>query len=801
MVKKREFRLDKPSGVSHLVDQFILTLAIILVSSWTQMAGLYAPFLVVCFCTDRITMVWKNTTAQTTMWTLIITYALTGTHVLAAPTFALITMWDQERLRIGHGIIGSIVTIVSSTVGNWVVPLTNPMTGTNNSLYFEPLKEFVDERIQEIKEILDTGLVTEAQFIRPNSISDYPIDLGNKPPLTADQTLIKYNEISRQTRMAIFGVMCFLVYLVGGIVGILVALTMVVISQMEKDESGAKYNEKHSGIQFKDGVYRVSTRIMGGELDRGIGTAYGGVMHIPYHVTKGRAIMYGRVKAYPYYTNIDEDIVTYGGPPKIDKLKPDDDVYVNCETDDSCTSYHADVHYDVKSNLIGWQGVTKPGESGSPVWAMRDGNLVLLGLAGRYVKTSDGVTEFTNVSHHEEVDSLYKTITMHPGSGKTWREIPNLVGMNLGAINGKKILVTGPTRVVCQELYGSLSRITNCSLNTKGSRVRSEMAQVQIAAHRTALKLLTTRQRCVRNLGMIIIDEAHVDDTATRLLRRFAMSAMGRGVRVVELSATLNGVVNDSSNHDITDFSVKEGDADNAIQEALQEGKRVMAFVPSLTGMVATRLKAKFKDHKPVLLSRSTFEAGMAGVMDEERKLVISTDIAECGINVPGLDVVVDYGRKYTYVNKGGIIVGEEIGLSEASKTQRRGRVGRSKPGSYYLVENRLSTKEETASEVDARILSVGRNWADDDIEWPFYLTDHQFEVWLDSDYTPMEIWMNYDTQGTPRSREGRQAKWKEIQQGDSYYIGCRDNCGRCEGKYLVMDERAHDRIFKLDKT
>ena len=97
-------------------------------------------------------------------------------------------------------------------------------------------------------------------------------------------------------------------------------------------------------------------------------------------------------------------------------------------------------------------------------------------------------------------------ITSHPGSGKTKTIIPELITQNRAKLKRKKILVTGPTRVVCRELHRSLVKeIGRVGLNVKGSNDRDDYADVQIAAHRTALRMLVNRDRAVRNFGVMII--------------------------------------------------------------------------------------------------------------------------------------------------------------------------------------------------------------------------------------------------------------------------------------------------------
>ncbi|ALL52913.1 NS3-like protein [Wuhan flea virus] len=793
----KEIRIKSPSGLIHLVDYFTLILSITLLTALTQATRLFAPYLAITYIVDRMTMRWEKTEARSAAWFIIISSAATGFHMAGPPALMLISLWDQKKLIMGEWFVTQSITAIIAIVGDWTVPLSMPLAGGNGLSPIMIIRDFMDVKIQELRNNLDWGLCTEVTYLRPNGLAEYPIELSSRPALRAKETVAKYKELSQQTRLAILGVFLVAIFMVAGPVGLFIGIVMLGIAQMEKEDDNERYFEKNAGLKFKNGTYRVSTHVLGFEADRGIGTAHNGVLHVPFHVTKGRPVLNGKAKVFPYYINIHQDIVTYGGPQQVDILAPGDEVYINCETDATRTSYRVKVDYESLGNILSWQGVTEPGESGSPIWAQREDQLILLGLAGRYVKDRTGTTEFSNVTPTQETRSNYRSITLHPGAGKTWKMIPQLIQENLTALKGKRILVTGPTRVVCKELHSSLSRMVDTGLNIKDSTARNEHAQVQIAAHRTALKMLITKARALRNVGMIIIDEAHYDDPSTKLLRRYARGQEAKGISIVELSATLDGLTNTNSNYDIREEVIGSNDIESKAREELAAGNRVMIFVSSIKSKLAQALMINLKEYAPVLLSRDTFEPGMAAVADEERRLIISTDISECGINVPGLDVVIDTGVKFGYANIDGIITGVEMGISPASRTQRRGRVGRVKKGTYYEVRTKLRTDYETAAECDARVLSVGRNWTDDTVEWPFTLTDQQFEKWLDSDATPLEVWVNYDTQGVKRAPSARTEKWNEIRSGEIYYIGCRDEeCKRCAGTYSTFDERSHKAFY-----
>ena len=71
-----------------------------------------------------------------------------------------------------------------------------------------------------------------------------------------------------------------------------------------------------------------------------------------------------------------------------------------------------------------------------------------------------------------------------------------------------------------------------------------------------------------------------------------------------------------------------------------------------------------------------------------KRAVIIATNVAEASITIPGLKFVVDNGyqkvNKYDMKQKTKVINIEEI--SEASRLQRKGRVGRKEPGDVFYL-------------------------------------------------------------------------------------------------------------------
>nr|QTJ63668.1 NS3 [Dipteran jingmen-related virus] len=796
-----QVKLLKLGVIDMRLSMFVTLMIGNCVTTFTSHMKWWAPILYYVLVVEKGLMEWKRKESSTVYYVLMGLLLFFGIHYLMPTVFFLVLHWDQGKLRKTGPIFDGLFLPIYEWMQEVSIPVAKPLVGVHEG-YSTLVRDWFEDLREGYSNFFYTGFDTHIEFIRDNGVTTTPLPIKDRPALEASRVHSRYTELGYQGRVVLFMLVTMVTFYFSGPLALLMMLGLVVVGG-DSDEPKATFNEKNRGTTFRDGVYHVANTVIGYELTNGIGVSFGGVFHVPYHVTRGQSIVYGRTRVYPYYVNPDQDIVTYGGPPNVVSYQAGDKVFVNCETTQSRTSYEVQVDVDRMGNVVTWQGVTKPGESGSPVYAWRDEGMVLLGLAGRYIKEPTGVVEYTNVEPIVRGESMIEQITSHPGSGKTWKIIPDIVTKGVMSLNGKKVLVAGPTRVVCRELHKSMQNLgIRVGLNIRGSLDRVEAAPVQIAAHRTALKMLVTGSPLLRNLGLIVIDEAHMDDTATKLLRKYARHLMDMGVRTIELSATLDGITNDGSNHTITDTKIHPTDIEECIRERLEDGKRVLLFVPSIHGTLATRVARNFKEHKPIRLSRDTFETAMKEIPDVERQLIISTDIAECGINIPELDTVVDSGEKFTYVMEGNIIIGKKVGLTIASRTQRRGRVGRTKIGEYIEVASKHDNDYISASTFDADLLAAGRGWATGKTEWPLTLTDNQFRKWLDTDLTPLEIYLDYDGSGLERSENNKRIVHSSIKGGGLNYEGC-GKCELCKGAYYMYDERAHDRIIhgKLRKA
>ena len=75
------------------------------------------------------------------------------------------------------------------------------------------------------------------------------------------------------------------------------------------------------------------------------------------------------------------------------------------------------------------------------------------------------------------------------------------------------------------------------------------------------------------------------------------------------------------------------------------------------------------------------------------RKVILSTNVAETSVTIPGIRFVIDSGKRKvrTYEREGGGASLEVVDISRAAAAQRAGRAGRDAPGQAY----RLYTQDD----------------------------------------------------------------------------------------------------------
>uniref|UniRef100_A0A8D8RBR0 Genome polyprotein n=1 Tax=Cacopsylla melanoneura TaxID=428564 RepID=A0A8D8RBR0_9HEMI len=123
------------------------------------------------------------------------------------------------------------------------------------------------------------------------------------------------------------------------------------------------------------------------------------------------------------------------------------------------------------------------------------------------------------------------------------------------------------------------------------------------------------------------------------------------------------------------------------LKDMVAEGKKVIVFCPTVKGALGTNTLAREfggAENKVMALNRENYAAVHPVIKTGEYNIIFSTNIAECGLNAD-LDVVMDLREKMEFLplQNGKAVQMDKVGINHASYIQRRGRVGRNKPGEY----------------------------------------------------------------------------------------------------------------------
>jgi len=733
-------------------------------------------------------------------------YLSQAAPVSCLPFYLLIRMSDTETLQSS---LAAPVRFVLNSITGVYVTLTNPPSGGNANYILENVVKHVSDFYTTLPEHLEiptfstlTGTylnslhLSSPVHVVPNTQLDRPVEI-----------MRKYRDAELMWKRCVMILLVLMAITSAGPTGLASAVSILGLWCLHTPTKRYTNMQRHP-CQIRDGVWRLTTDYFGIPAFSGIGVSQAGILHAPYHVCRAQPIQIGKAVYQPFFVDVDIDLVTYGGMPNTVTPREGDELYISLQNDSSVLTYYLGKNVYVEDHSMTFPSLTSPGQSGSPVIISRkkgDSTVLLLaGLAGRYVGSEkSGKTEFLT-NPYQQPRSLHQAIITYPGSGKTRTQLPQLIRQALFDYPMKKVLVTGPTVVVCREIAKALDKNNiPYGMNVKG-HFPNRVAPVQIAAHRSMIGLITSG--AIENYYTLILDEAHCDQAATRMLRRFGAYMVSQNKSFIELSATLDNMCDDRSNYHIEDVPITEDNIIPEIQQKLTAGNRVMVFVTSLASPMARKMAKEFKKYEPIKLSRATFDNAYKSLSDVSRKLILTTDMAEVGINVPELDVVVDPSNTFKYYNENNIIDGGVRPITWASRTQRRGRVGRDRPGVYMYVPRNAETYI-TADEFDADVLSAGRAWNDKLTITPFTLTAGQFLKWVDSDMTPFRVYLLYDQLGMARDLNNPDNLRIIMDLVDGFRASAHDSeaslhrgCGRrkclCSGYYTFYDAREHDLLY-----
>ncbi len=315
-------------------------------------------------------------------------------------------------------------------------------------------------------------------------------------------------------------------------------------------------------------------------------------------------------------------------------------------------------------------------------------------------------------------------ITAPTGSGKS-----TMVPLWCAELSDRPTLVLEPRRVACRSLARWLSKLRGEPLGTSvGYTVRfedvgSEATRIRFVTPGVALRYAAEGE--LDKYGTIILDEFHerglesdlflaicrkkhpdaqlILMSATIDAQKFARSVGGKSLSAEGRSYPvdvryLGGVT-------VPGAWRLEERVTRAVRRALKETDgNILVFLPGKGEIFACLDELRHLRNVEILPLHGDLPTAEQDRVFEEttrRRVILSTNVAETSVTLPGITAVVDVGLVRQRIHQAQRVVLALRPISHASAEQRRGRAGRLRPGvCYRLWEERGQLEQETPPEI-----------------------------------------------------------------------------------------------------
>ncbi|QZA87341.1 polyprotein [Tunisian sheep-like pestivirus] len=296
----------------------------------------------------------------------------------------------------------------------------------------------------------------------------------------------------------------------------------------------------------------------------------------------------------------------------------------------------------------------------------------------------------------------FKQITLATGAGKT-TELPRCVIEEIG--RHKRVLVLIPLRAAAESVYQYMrQKHPSIAFNLRiGEMKEGDMATgITYASYGYFCQMPQPKLRSAMvEYSYIFLDEYHCA-TPEQLAIIGKIHRFSENLRVVAMTATPAGTVTTTGQkHPIEEFiapEVMKGEdlgseyLDIAgLKIPVEEMKgNMLVFVPTRNMAVETAKKLKTKGYNSGYYYSGEDPSNLRVVTSQSPYVVVATNAIESGVTLPDLDVVVDTGlkceKRIRLSSKMPFIVTglKRMAVTIGEQAQRRGRVGRVKPGRYY---------------------------------------------------------------------------------------------------------------------
>ncbi|AOT10287.1 ATP-dependent helicase HrpB [Pseudoalteromonas luteoviolacea] len=324
----------------------------------------------------------------------------------------------------------------------------------------------------------------------------------------------------------------------------------------------------------------------------------------------------------------------------------------------------------------------------------------------------------------ELVDHLdtHETVLLQapPGAGKsTWLPL-NL--MKSGQY--QRIVMLEPRRLAARNIAQYLAGQLNESLGQQvGLRIRqevkvSEQTRLEIVTEGMLTRMIQQDPE-LSGIDLLIFDEFHERSLAADTALAFALetqAALRDDLKILVMSATLDSeryqsflqcplIRSEGRGYPIAHKYIPVKDESQwlmqiapVIRQALkEESGSILVFLPGqkeiryVANALQDALDSEPKVHLAMLFGeqdKSAQQAAIAPAPNGERKIVLTTNVAETSLTIEGIRVVIDSGKRRAAVFnlKTGVTELKTVSISRASAVQRAGRAGRIEPGVVYRL-------------------------------------------------------------------------------------------------------------------
>lgn len=323
---------------------------------------------------------------------------------------------------------------------------------------------------------------------------------------------------------------------------------------------------------------------------------------------------------------------------------------------------------------------------------------------------------------HAVEDNRIVVLQAPPGAGKT-TGVP-LALLGLPSLSGNSIILLEPRRLAAvNSARWMASTLGEDVGETVGYRIRfdtriTSRTRIEVVTEGILVRRLQS-DPLLEGVGIVLFDEFHernLDSDLSLALCRDVLNSARSDLRLVVMSATLDGealaehlgaplVRCEGKAWPVdTRYLTQEPDRDPARTAAsvlpsvlAETSGDLLVFLPGVAeirrcmDLVTSTVTAADLDILPLYGDLPYDQQEKAILPSRRRKIVISTNIAETSLTIEGVAVVVDAGfeRRARFDPSVGLTRMSTARISAASADQRKGRAGRTGPGTCYRLWTR----------------------------------------------------------------------------------------------------------------